>query len=89
MQDGYSWGTRGDRRGAGGEVREQGLSMCPRPLAVTSETAGASLRGGGKAGGLDVGPRGALLCRGAAVSWGVMNIPASVCPLRDPSRGGG
>lgn len=83
-------GVRGETEGGLGERSGSRASLyAPGPWAVTSETAGASLRGGGKAGGLDVGPRGALLCRGAAVSWGVVNIPASVCPLRDPSRGGG
>ena len=90
IQDGHSWGYAGRQKWGWGEVREQGLSACaPGPWAVTLETAGAAMRGGGKAGGLDVRPCGALICRGAAVSWGVVNVPASVCSSRDPSRGGG
>ena len=83
-------GERGETEGGLGERSGSRASLCALgPWAVTSETAGAALRGGGKAGGLDVRPRGALLCGGAAASWGVVSVPASMCPLRDPSRGGG
>ena len=54
-------GVRGETEGGLGERSGSRASLCALgPWAVTSETAGAALRGGGKAGGLDIRPQ--VLC---------------------------